>query len=110
MRIAIPTNDRKTVAERSGRSSEFAVIEINSQGSRTIEYLENTHEHTHHGEGHNGNEEHGHGDLVELLVGIDIIIGKKFGPHFSRDFYKVGIKMKLTKLTDINDIVNSIEI
>ncbi len=110
MKIAIPTNDRKTVAERSGRATEFAMVDIDATGTAKIEYLINEHEHTHHADGSHDNEDHGHGDLVELLGGIDIIIGYKFGPHFSRDFYKAGIKMKLTKLKIIDDVIKSIEL
>jgi len=103
MKIAIPTNDRKTLAERSGRASEFAIIEINSEGIQSINFIENQHEKTHHNGEHNHDERHGHEDLVALLSGINIIIGRKFGPHFSRDFHNAGIKMKLTKTEIIED-------
>jgi len=110
MKIAIPTNDRITVAERSGRASEFAIVEIEDNKILNTIFIENEHEKTHHSdEGHNHEHhggDHGHGDLVELLDGINIIVGKKFGPHFSRDFHEAGIKMKLTKLDNIEDIVN----
>ncbi len=110
MKIAIPTNDRINVAERSGRASEFAIIEIKNNKIINIDYIENEHETNHHsGKGHNHGEhesDHNHDDLVQLLNGIDFIIGKKFGPHFSRDFYKAGIKMQLTKLKNIDDIIS----
>jgi len=109
MKIAVPTNDRLTLAERSGRASEFAIIDINSNGIQSINYIENQHEKTHHnGESqheHNHDERHGHEDIVALLSGIDVIIGKKFGPHFSRDFHNAGMKMKLTKIDNIEEAV-----
>ncbi len=114
MKIAIPTNDRINLAERSGRAAEFAVYTIGSNGVKSVEYLVNSHEHTHHGGGehHHGHAEHnhGHGDIVALLKGVDIVVGKKFGPHFARDFHDAGIKMKLTKLDIIDELVNSIEL
>ena len=122
MKIAIPTNDRKTVAERSGRASEFAIFTIDSNGVEKVEYVTNSHEHTHHGGGEHQHvhgegqghghavHSHGHGDIVALLRGIDMVIGKKFGPHFSRDFHDAGIKMKLTKIDSIDEVVKSIEL
>lgn len=110
MKIAIPTNDRETIALRSGRAEEFAIIEFNDSGIVNTEYLINGHELTHHGEGHNhdDNESHGHDDIVQLLNGIDMVLGHKFGPHFARDFHKVGIKMKLTKKELITDAIEEI--
>ena len=120
MKIAIPTNDRINIAERSGRAAEFAVYTIGSNGVESVEYLTNSHEHNHHGGGehHHGHGEgngqavhnHGHGDIVALLAGVDMVVGKKFGPHFSRDFHDAGIKMKLTKLDVIDELVKSIEL
>jgi len=120
MKIAIPTNDRNTVAERSGRAAEFAIITIESTGVVSVEYLINSHEHTHHGGGehHHGHgnghghdeHNHGHGDIVALLKGVDLVIGKKFGPHFARDFHDAGIKMKLTKFNSIDEVVKAIEL
>lgn len=105
MNIAIPTNDRKTAAERSGRAAEFAIFEVNENGITSVNYLVNEHEHTHHsGDNHDHNHAHGHSDLVELLHGIDVIIGKKFGPHFAKDFHQAGIKMKLSKLDNLEEI------
>ncbi len=108
MKIAIPTNDRKTSAERSGRAAEFAIFDVNENGVNSVDYLVNEHELTHHsGHNHDHNEEHGHSDLVELLHGIDVIIGKKFGPHFAKDFHQAGIKMKLSKLDNLEEIALS---
>ena len=110
MKIAIPTNDRITVADRSGRAAEFAIVEIEENKILSTTFIENEHEKTHHsGEGHSHEHhggDHGHGDLVELLAGVNIIIGKKFGPHFSRDFHSAGVKMELTKLDNIEDVIN----
>jgi len=112
MKIAVPTNDRINLAERSGRASEFAIIEINSENIQSINFIENQHEKTHHdGENkheHSHDERHSHEDIVALLSGIDVIIGKKFGPHFSRDFHNAGMKMKLTKTNNIEEAVKEV--
>lgn len=108
MKIAIPTSDRITVAERSGRAFEFAVIEIEENKKINTIFVENGHGKTQHSEEGYTHEHHG-GDLVALLDGVNIIDGKKFGPHFSRDFHAAGVhlrRMKLTKLDNIEDIIN----
>ena len=109
MKIAIPTNDRVSIAVRSGRASEFAIIEFDGSNMLNTNYLVNEHEHTHHSERHNDDESHGHDDIVQLLSDIDIVIGKKFGPHFARDFHNAGIKMKLTKKEFISEVIEKLQ-
>lgn len=110
MKIAIPSNDRVTVADRSGRALEFAIVEIQENKILNTTFIENEHEKTQHSdEGHSHGEHgenHGHADLVELPEGVNIIVGKKFGPHFSRDFHAAGVQMKLTKLGNIDEVIN----
>ncbi len=119
MNIAIPTNDRKTVAERSGRAKEFIVIDFNNNKIVSTKYLVNNHDHHHHSTSdksakvynyNDGNPSHGHEGLVELLDGVKIIIGKKFGPHFSRDFHSAGVKLVITKLDSIEDALQAIDL
>jgi predicted Fe-Mo cluster-binding NifX family protein len=72
----------------------------------SIEYLENNHEKTHHhGDHQEGEGEHGHGDMVALLKGVDVLLGRKFGPHFSRDFHQAGVKLKITAIENIEEAV-----
>ncbi len=106
MKIAVPTNDGVNVAERSGRARNFAVIEVDNNKIESIVFLENNHEETHHSGKHGSKDEtaHGHKDLVDLLKGINVIAGKKFGPHFSRDFHQAGIDMRLSENTVIEEI------
>jgi len=41
MKIALPTNDRKTIAERTGRCKEFAIVEI-KENDIIYNYISNT--------------------------------------------------------------------
>jgi len=94
-KIAVPTNDRKTLAERSGRAKEFAVVELENNQIADISYRENHHEHNHdHSHGDHG---HGHQDIVDALHDCVAVVGRKFGPHFAGDFHKAGIKLILSK-------------
>jgi len=46
MKIVIPTNDRKTIARRTGRTKEFAFFEIDEKGNISrIYFKENQHKH-----------------------------------------------------------------
>ena len=99
IRIATPTNNRQSVAERSGRAKEFAIVEITNGQITNISYRKNHHEHNHdHSQGDNT---HGHQDIVEALHDCAAIVGRKFGPHFAGDFHKVGIKLILSKQESI---------
>jgi len=103
IKIAAPTNDRKTLAERSGRAKEFAVIEIQNKEILNISFRENHHEHNHdHSHGDHG---HGHQDIVEALHDCSAVVGRKFGPHFASDFHKANIKMILSKQDSLEDAV-----
>jgi len=53
MKIAIGTNDRKTIAKRTGRAKEFAIFEVTENGQiEKVQFVENQHKH------HDDHEEH----------------------------------------------------
>lgn len=105
VKIAAPTNDRQSLAERSGRAKEFAVAEIENGQIINISYRENHHEHHHH-HGHEEHEHgHGHQDIVDALQDCAAVVGRKFGPHFAGDFHKAGIKMVLSKKESLEEAV-----
>lgn len=103
LKIAVPTNDRKTLAERSGRAKEFAVAEVENGQITNISYRENQHEHNH--DHSHGDHAHGHQDIVDALHDNVAVVGRKFGPHFAGDFHKAGIKLILTKQESIENAV-----
>jgi predicted Fe-Mo cluster-binding NifX family protein len=109
IKIAAPTDDRRTLAERSGRAAEFAVFSIENGEIKHVEYRKNEHEHHHHhGHGHHEHEHaHGHADIVEALNDCAAVVGRKFGPHFASDFHQAGIKMMLSKEIALEDAVLS---
>jgi len=99
IKIAVPTNDRKTLAERSGRAKEFAVISLDNKQIVDVGYRENKHEHNH--DHSHGEHAHGHQDIVDALHDCVAVVGRKFGPHFAGDFHKAGIKLILSKKESI---------
>jgi len=61
MKIAIPTNDRKTIAKRTGRAAEFAIYNIEKGEILSIDYQKNTHTHHDDHDRSEGNHRQGHG-------------------------------------------------
>jgi predicted Fe-Mo cluster-binding NifX family protein len=103
MKIAIPTNDRITLAERTGRVKEFAIVEIIDGQIISSQFVTNLHEHHDHDE----NEEHGehtHNELVESLQGIDLLVLKNIGKHLKDDLDKASIKYEKTNFSTISEI------
>jgi predicted Fe-Mo cluster-binding NifX family protein len=108
MVIAFPTNDKKTVAKRTGRCEEFAVYKIENNNIELLGYRENNHEHHDHshGEGED-NHSHSHSEIMETLKDIDLLIVKMVGKHFKSDLENYSINYEKTNELDINTILNS---
>jgi predicted Fe-Mo cluster-binding NifX family protein len=63
MKIAIATNDRKTIAKRTGRAKEFAFFDLDNNGNIiNVRFEENQHKHDDEDEHHHNEAYHrGHG-------------------------------------------------
>ncbi|MCK5856080.1 MAG: hypothetical protein KAG64_01245 [Bacteroidales bacterium] len=103
IKIAVPTNDRKILAEQSGRAKEFAVVDIENTKITNIAFRKNHHEDKH--DHSQGDHAHGHQDIVEALHDCTAVVGRKFGPHFAGDFHKAGMKLILSKQLNIESAV-----
>jgi hypothetical protein len=71
--VAIPTDDRKTVAEHFGRARYFWITEVDEGSVLSEQLLENSDRH------------HGHGDhqgSVEILKDVDVVMRKR-PPRFT---------------------------
>jgi len=104
MKIAIPTNDRKTIAERTGRCKEFVIANIENK-QVTYSYVANHHEHHDHEAGEH--HDHSHSEIVEALAGIDFMLLIKIGKHLKQDLENGKIAFKKTQETDIESAINS---
>ena len=123
MKIVIPTNDRKSIAQRTGRASEFAFYTINNAEIKSVTYTKNIHSHNdhdrkeghHHGEnetheheheGHNHEHgEHNHDELLEILVDIDLLLVRAVGKYMRKTLQKGNIKYELVRVDDISEIL-----
>ena len=104
MKIAIPTDNRKTLAERTGRAKEFAVYEIENGEIVSVNFAKNTHEHHDHDEGQN--HDHSHAEIVDALEGVDILLVSIIGKHMKADLESAGINYQRISKTNIDDILS----
>lgn len=106
MRIAFPTNDKTTVAKRTGRCNEFAIYNIENNKIELIEYRDNTHEHHDHSHAE-GEDNHSHSEIMETLKDIDLLTVIMVGKNFKKDLNSYSINYEMTKEHDIDTILNS---
>ncbi len=107
MKIAIPTNDRLTVATRTGRCKEFLIAEINADDVK-LNYVKNTHTHNHdHSHNHSQEEhKHSHSEIVDALDGVDLLLLLNIGKNLKRDIEEGKISYKKTSETNIEKIIS----
>ena len=108
MKVVIPSNEKETLAPRSGRAKWFMIFNISDNKIVSTELKENNHEHHHH-EGHTHSHEHGHShaDMVEQLKGCELMITQKVGPHFGQELQDANIRITITKENLISEVLKS---
>lgn len=109
MKISFPTNDRKTIAERTGRCKEFVVYEIIDGQFINIDYRENTHKHNENAHGHDHQKREGghtHQEIIELLADVDLLIALRIGKFLKNDLNINKVNYQITKKIIIEDALN----
>ncbi len=109
-KIAIPTNDRLSVARQTGRASEFAIFTLNAEGKpENTEYRINSHNHDHdHDHDHEHEQGHNHDDLAALLSDCNRVVVQHAGPHFKGSMDKAAITIVFTSAQTIEEAINEI--
>jgi len=109
MKIAIGTNDRTTIAQRTGRAAEFAFYTIQNGEVTSVEYQKNSHTHHGHGGKHEHTHEHSnhsHEEIVTQLKGVDIFFVRAIGKNMRRDLKEGNIPYQLVKVDAISEIIS----
>lgn len=106
MRIAIPTTDRETLFNRTGRAKEFIIYDIINGSIDFLEFRENPHKHHEHVDGEE-HKDHSHKDLVDLLKDCDAILVHMVGQHFKSDFDDADIPIYKTKETGLLSVIRT---
>jgi predicted Fe-Mo cluster-binding NifX family protein len=104
MIIAMPTDDRKTLAGHFGRATEFAVYETADGEARLLEYRPNLHVRhaaAQHGQGQRA-AGGGRGDFEEGLAGVDALICRGMGRRAEEACGAMGIRVVFTNENELD--------
>lgn len=106
MKVAMPTDDRKTLAAHFGRAAEFAVYEAAEGEALLLEYRPNSH--VRHGAGQPGRGRPaapgGGGDFGEALCGVDVLICRGMGRRAEEACATLGIDVVFASEIGLDDI------
>ncbi len=112
MKIAIVTNNGKTVSQHFGRAPYFKIIEIEDKKVKNEELRERQFRHSahhHHGE-HNGGgvgmREH-HLKMISEISDCSVLIAGGMGAGAYQHFTSAGFEVILTDKKFISDIVDA---
>ena len=107
MKVAVPTDDGKTIASHFGRASYFAIFEVEDGEIKEKKIVENN---PYHAEGHHGDHpgaKHSHGRFVSLLEGCNAIISRGMGRRAVIDLEAAGIKPVFTDVGEAEEAVKA---
>ena len=105
MKIAMPTDDRKTLAGHFGRAGEFAIYETADGEAKLLEYRPNLHiRHAaaQHGQGQQA-ASGGRGDFEEGLAGVETLICRGMGRRAEEACAAMGIRVLFTNENVLDD-------
>jgi predicted Fe-Mo cluster-binding NifX family protein len=108
MKIAIPTDDKQTIAGHFGRTKGFMTFAIEDNKVVLEAYKPNNftghaqglHDHDH------GNHQHSHKGIFEALDGCSTVIARGMGRRLYDDFAAKNIRVFITEETDIRKAVD----
>ncbi len=110
MKIAIVSDDRKTISSHFGRSKGFVIFEAEGKEIKMQEYRPNTF--TGHAKGLEGAEHklHNHAPILDALKDCKVVISHGMGERMYNDLKRTGIEVLSFKfwLIKFNNIINLI--
>lgn len=101
MKIAIPTNDKENIAQRTGQSKGFMVYEIADKKIVSSEYRENQMDE------HDDETEHSHQQIIDLLKDVDILLVAAIGKFLRKDINNSTMNYQIAKGEKLNDIIEN---
>ncbi|PIE98208.1 MAG: iron-molybdenum cofactor biosynthesis protein [Treponema sp.] len=110
MKIAIPSNDNKTISKHFGKSEGFVIAEIKENEVINKEYKKN--DFTHHAKGgnrahdHEHHENHSHDSILKALEGCSVVIAGGMGRRLYSDFEQNKITVYLTQEDSVDTALN----
>ncbi len=103
MKIAIPTNDQRSISQHFGRSKGFLIVEVQDNKVKSKSYQENNmtahalsgvqlpdaehhHAHDHHHHHGHGQHHHSHEGIFKALGNCHLVIAGGMGRRLYQDF------------------------
>ncbi|MEO0239673.1 MAG: NifB/NifX family molybdenum-iron cluster-binding protein [candidate division WOR-3 bacterium] len=111
MKIAVASEDGKTISLHFGRAKGFVIIEVENSEIKSISFVPNSepcgnHEcDEHHGEHHSRGSKHER--ILKNLEGVDIVIAGGMGGAIYEELKRAG---KQVFITDQRDIMEAIKL
>lgn len=100
MKLAFPTDDRKTIASKTGKCKEFALVVIDGD-KVTYDYVENKHRHKH------GQKNHDHNDIIEAVQSVDLFVVHRLGKPLQKELDNHNIAFVITKESEIEKLIQA---
>ena len=101
MKVAMPTDDRQTLAAHFGRAAEFAIYGAAEGEAKLLEYRPNFHAHP--GGPHGPGASHGH-DFGEGLAGVDVLVCRGMGPRAAEACAGMGVRVVFAAEDVLDDV------
>jgi len=107
MKIAIASDDGKTIASHFGRTRGFVVFEVEEKTVKNRDYRPNTF--TGHARGleHAGHEIDRHGPILTALSDCTVVISHGMGRRIYDDLKGAGIRVFITDETEVQNALDS---
>ncbi|OQX97786.1 MAG: iron-molybdenum cofactor biosynthesis protein [Bacteroidetes bacterium 4572_128] len=106
MKIAVPSNDNKTVSAHFGRTKGFVFFEIENNEILKKSYKENKCTgHAKHEVHEHGSHEHSHVGIFQALGDCKVVIAGGMGKRLYNDFQKEKIEVFVTKEKNIDKAI-----
>jgi predicted Fe-Mo cluster-binding NifX family protein len=101
MKIAVPTDDGKRIAEHFGRARSFVIFEVNNGEVVSKEIIESNAPHA------RGEHGQGRGWFMDALRGCEVVIAAGMGRRAIVHFQEAGIKPVFTEVADAEQAVKA---
>ncbi len=102
MRIAIASDDEKSISTHFGRTRGFVIFEVEGREVKKKEYRPNTVTGHVMGLKDSSHRFDRHALIIELLKDCDVVISHGMGMRIREDLARAGIKVIITDETDVD--------
>lgn len=116
MKIAIASDDEKTIAGHFGRTRGFMIYDVQDGNINGKSYILNTftgharglhqeHNHHHHGHNHGNHVQHGHAPIIEALGDCQVVISRGMGRRIYNDLMQAKKEVFITDEVTLDESV-----